>query len=284
MSTGLAIAVDNNGAITVAGSAGADGFPVTPGAIQPTCNCPATFDGPNPRSSTSSSFVSRLSADGGKLLWSTYLGGGGNGEFPFSGDTIQALALTSDGGVVVAGASQSGGIHITPGAFQTKFRGQLAGYGIPANVFVTRLNSTGTALKFSTILGGSILEQFSGLQLDAQENVWVTGTIASSDFPSLPNGLSIGDEFVVQLAADGSHLLKTQMLPTGAAGQALALDASGGEILLGREAAHPRGRPVRDFDTGSGQCGGILGFRTRRARRNRQPLRNRPGAKSRRRR
>jgi hypothetical protein len=130
VSTGLAIAVDNNGAITVAGSAG---FPVTPGAIQPTCNCPATFDGPNPRSSTSSSFVSRLSADGGKLLWSTYLGGGGNGEFPFSGDTIQALALTSDGGVVVAGTSQSGGIHVTPGAFQTKFRGQLVGYGILAN-------------------------------------------------------------------------------------------------------------------------------------------------------
>jgi len=235
-SAGLAIAVGSDGAITVAGSVDADGFPVTAGVIQPTCNCPSTIEELDLGSFTTSSFVSRLSADGSKLLWSTYLGGGGNGLLVGSaGDTVQALALTSDGGVVVAGTSQSAGIHPTPGAFQTKFRAQSAGYGIPANVFVTRLNSTGTALRFSTFLGGSTLEQFSGLQLDAQENVWVTGTTHSSDFPSLPNGLAIGDEFVVQLAADGSRLLNTKMLPAGGAGQALALDASGGEILLGRE-------------------------------------------------
>ncbi len=237
VSSGLAIAVGSDGAITVAGSAAADGFPVTPGAFQATCNCTRTFTG-DPfdfGSSATSSFVARLSADGSRLLWATYLGGGGNGQIGVSGDTIQALALTSDGGVVVAGLSQSPGFPVTPGAFQTKFRAQYAGNGIPATVFVTRLNSTGTALKFSTFLGGSILEQFSGMQLDAQENVWVTGTTHSSDFPSLPNSLATGDEFVVQLAADGSRLLNTQMLPAGDAGQALALDASGGEILLGWE-------------------------------------------------
>jgi len=235
--TGLAIAVGSDGAITVAGSVGVDGFPVTPGAIQPTCNCTSTPTGDpfDLSSSTSSSFVARLSADGSKLLWATYLGGSGGGWPGNSGDTVRALALTSDGGVVVAGLAQGGGIPVTPGAFQTKFRAQPAGYGSPANVFVTRLNSTGTALEFSTFLGGSILEQFSGMQLDTQENVWVTGTTFSSDFPSLPDGLATGDEFVVQLAADGSRLLNTQMLPAGGAGQALVLDSTGGEILLGRE-------------------------------------------------
>src|SRR5438309_986141 len=76
-SAGLAIAVGSDGAITVAGSVDVDGFPVTPGAFQATCNCPSIFHELYPVSSVSSSFVSRLSADGSKLLWATYLGGGG---------------------------------------------------------------------------------------------------------------------------------------------------------------------------------------------------------------
>ena len=129
VSTGLAIAVGSDGAITVAGSVDADGFPVTPGAFQATCNCARTITG-DPfdfGSSATSSFVARLSADGSKLLWATYLGGGGNGQIGVSGDTVQALALTSDGGVVVAGLSQSPGFPVTPGAFQAKFRAQYAG-------------------------------------------------------------------------------------------------------------------------------------------------------------
>jgi uncharacterized protein (TIGR03437 family) len=229
--TGYAIGVDSNGAITVAGSAWGDTFPVTAGAFQTACNCYVTFSGLNPIAGATSSFVSRLSADGSQLLWSTYLGGGGWG-LGFYETTAHALALTSDGGVVVAGIAESPYFPVTPGAFQTEFLAH-EGLGLPSNLFITRFNATGTALEFSTYLGGSEREDFNGLQLDAQEHPWVTGTTYSPDFPVLPSGLAIGDEFVVELASDGSSLLDTQMLPSGSAGAAFALDASGSETLLG---------------------------------------------------
>ncbi len=235
--TGLAIAVDSEGAITVAGSAGdAGGFPASPGAFQTACNCGSVSVSPlGSTSSYAPSFILRLTADASHLVWSTYLGSNGTTAGPNAGltqDTVSALALTSDGGVVVAGLAQSPDFAVTTGAFQTKFRAQ-SGQGIGANLFVTRLNGSGTALKFSTFLGGSVLEQFNGLQLDAQEHPWVTGTTLSPDFPVLAGDLALGSEFVVELAVDGSKLLGTQMLPYGAAGAAFTLGASGSETLLG---------------------------------------------------
>ena len=228
--TGLALAVDSQGAITVAGSVWDNTFPATPGAFQPACNCVGVVGGLNPTSAYQSSFVSRLSADGSQLVWSTYLGGGGTGFA--SQDTVHALALTSDGGVVAAGTAESLNFPVTPGAFQTTLRAQ-GGYGPPANLFISRLNATGTALKFSTLLGGSVNEQFAGLQLDAQEHAWVTGPTASPDFPVAPHSLNLGNEFVAELSSDGSSLLSTRLYPYGAAGAAFAMDASGGQTLLG---------------------------------------------------
>jgi uncharacterized protein (TIGR03437 family) len=230
--TGFAIGVDNQGAITVAGSAWNNDFPVTAGAFQSACGCGSGPNGLEPIYAHIASFVSRLSADGSQLLWSTFLGGSGNG-LGLSQDTVQALALTSDGGVVVAGIAESPDFPVTLGAFQTTLLAQGGGLGPPSNLFTTRFNATGTALEFSTLLGGSVLEQFHGLQLDGEEHPWVTGTTYSPDFPVLPSGLAIGDEFVVELASDGSRLLDTQMFPSGSAGAVLALSASGDETLLG---------------------------------------------------
>jgi len=149
-----------------------------------------------------------------------------------SQDIVSALALTSDGGVIVAGTAESPNFPATHGAFQTALR---APNTVPPsnNLFVARFNATGTALKFGTFLGGSVNEQFNGLQLDAQEHPWVTGTTASPDFPLLPHSLNLGNEFLVELAADGSNLLSSRTLPYGSAGTALALDSSGSEVVLG---------------------------------------------------
>jgi len=228
--TGLAIAVDSQGTITVAGSTGTTegGFPATPGAFQTMCGCfMATGDPLTLKASYSASFILRLSADGSRLLWSTYLGGEGNAAALAAADTVQALALTSDGGVIVAGEAGSPGFPVTPGAFQTT-PGALNG-----NLFVTRLNATGTALTFSTLLGGSVSEQFSGLRLDSREHPWVTGTTDSPDFPVLPHSVTIGNEFVVELDSKGSSLLQTQMFPFESAGVAFALGSNGSETLLG---------------------------------------------------
>lgn len=227
---GYAIGVDGRGAITVAGSVSAQGFPVTPGAFQSVCYCnQGSVFGP-PMPARTGSFVSRLSPDGSQLVWSTFLGGSGALFGPFE-DVIHALALTSDGGVVVAGTAGSLNFPVTPGAFQTSNRGH-PGEGPGTNVFVTRLNSTGTSLTFSTLLGGSINDVFYALALDAQEHPWVSGRTVSPDFPFLPTTPPIGDEFVVELASDGSSLVQTQRFPEGAARLSLSL-AAGSEILFG---------------------------------------------------
>ena len=228
---GVAVAVDSAGAITVGGSAFGEGFPPTQGAFQTTCVCGSFHEGDPVGGSNftkSASFVLRLSPDGSRLLWSTYLGGSGGGELN-SQDTVQAIALTSDGGAEVAGTAMSPDFPVTHGAFQTTNRATYSGQSL----FVARLNSTGTALKFSTLLGGSVNEQFGGLQLDAQEHPWVTGTTASPDFPLVPHSLNLGNEFVTEFSADGSKLLLTRTYPYGAAGAAFAMDGTGGATFLG---------------------------------------------------
>lgn len=224
--TGLAIAVGGDGAITVGGSAISDGFPPTPGAIQTTCVCGPYHTGGFPGNGGiyEAGFVLRMNADGSRLLWSTYLGGGQGEPGP-----VQAIALTSDGGVVVAGVAQGSDFPVTPGAFQTTNRASGGGQAL----FVTRLNSTGTVLKYSTLLSGSVSEQFGGLQLDAEDHAWVTGTTSSPDFPLVAHSLNLGNEFVAEFSADGSKLLSTRTYPYGAAGAAFAMDASGGAALLG---------------------------------------------------
>ena len=216
---GSAIAVSSDGSATVAGTTSADPLPVTAGAFQTECKCSYH---------NLTGFVTRLSADGASLVWSTYLGGTER-SFGSSGDRGQSVALTSDGGVVVAGYASTGDFPVTPGAFQTSLRSGGGG----ANIFVSRLSANGSTLAYSTLLGGSVRDDLYGMQLDAQEHVWLTGSTLSPDFPTVPGGLALGTAFVVELASDGTKLLKTQMLPNGAAGQALAMDAAGNETLLG---------------------------------------------------
>jgi uncharacterized protein (TIGR03437 family) len=237
-----AIAVDGQSQITVAGSyaptpfAVSSFFPVTPGAFQTVCsNCLNAIGAPGPYSGQEhlGSFVSRLSAGGSSLVWSTFLAGPGCMIYGPTQDTIRALSLTSDGGVIVAGVTDCPGFPVTPGAFQTTLKATKRGTVDPTNVFVTRFNSTGTSLKYSTLLGGSIEDDVSGLQVDAQDHPWITGRALSPDFPSLPGTPIIGDEFVVKLAADGSGLLQTQRFPDGGAGTALSI-SSGAEVLLGQ--------------------------------------------------
>ncbi len=216
---GSAIAVSSDGSATVAGTTSADPLPVTAGAFQTQCQCSYH---------NLTGFVTRLSADGASLLWSTYLGGT-EGSFGSSGDRAQSVALTSDGGVVVAGYVSTGDFPVTAGAFQTSLRSGGGG----ANIFVSRLSANGSTLEYSTLLGGSVRDDFFGMRLDAQEDVWLTGSTSSPDFPTVPGGLALGTAFVVELASDGTKLLRTQMVPNGAAGQALAIDAAGNETLLG---------------------------------------------------
>ncbi len=217
-----AIAVDRNGIATVGGTTNAPDFPVTTGVVQTVCRC---------QEYANNGFVAQLNADGSGLRWSTFLGGSwyGYSQVPAGTNTIDAVGQDAAGNVVVAGRTDADDFPTTPGVLQAKLAGTVAPYQRSTDGFVSKLNPTGTALLFSTYLGGSLEDRVNDLQMDAQGNIWVTGATASTDLPGNP--ASFTGSFFALVSADGARLLASQRTPTGAAGQAIR--AGGAVTVLG---------------------------------------------------
>ena len=116
------------------------------------------------------------------LAYSTYLGGSGSNG---NGDQGNGIAVDSAGNAYVVGTTYSVNFPVTGVAFQSQNNAALAGHG--STVFVTKLNATGTALIYSTYLGGSGATSGGdfgyGIAIDSANNVYVTGATYSTDFP-----------------------------------------------------------------------------------------------------
>ncbi|MGA7380572.1 MAG: SBBP repeat-containing protein, partial [Terriglobales bacterium] len=156
------IAVDSSGNAFVTGYTFSTDFPVTPGAFQTTCGegCGA-----------SEAFVTALNSSGSALVYSTYLGAGGGQN----GDTGSAIALGVSENAYVTGNTYSQGFPTTPGAFQTKCNS----CGLTSDGFVTEFNAAGSALVYSTYLGGSGYDFGYGIAVDSSGNAHVTGSTNS---------------------------------------------------------------------------------------------------------
>jgi beta-propeller repeat-containing protein len=168
-----AIAVDLQGNAYVAGTTGSPDFPTTPGSFQST-----PFLCPN------QGFVTKVNADGSTLLYSTHLRGTenvGNCEINISG-----IALDSSGNAYVTGGTRSDNFPVTPDAFQDTLHG---GGALGFDAFLTKLNSTGSGLLYSTYLGGSGEDNGASVAVDATGDVYVTGWTSSPDFPTTPGAL-----------------------------------------------------------------------------------------------
>ncbi|HEY2666660.1 MAG TPA: SBBP repeat-containing protein [Actinomycetota bacterium] len=168
---GFGIALDVNGDAYVTGWTQATDFPTTPGAFLTTNT--AGFQVP---------FVSELNPAGSTLVYSTYLGGSGSG-------LANAVAVDSSGDAYVTGQTSALDFPTTPGAFQTT--NGFAPNGGP-NAFMTELNPTGSALVYSTYLGGNggtNGDLGTGIAVDAARNVYVSGRTQSTNFPTTPGAL-----------------------------------------------------------------------------------------------
>jgi len=122
------------------------------------------------------------------LTYSTYLGGSGIESCSTITGLPQtpgcpAIAVDSAGSVYVAGATTSTNFPVTAGVYQ----GAPAA-GFKANVFVTKFNTTGSSLVYSTYLGGNGLDYTAGVAVDSAGDAYVAGTTTSSNFPT--NGLN----------------------------------------------------------------------------------------------
>ncbi|GIV30602.1 MAG: hypothetical protein KatS3mg028_1668 [Bacteroidia bacterium] len=153
---GYDIAVDGSGNAYVTGYTVSTNYDITAGAFQTT------------NGGGSDVFVTKLNSTGTALVYSTYLGGSGD-------DYGYDIAIDGSGNAYVTGRTCSTDYDITRGAFQTTNGGS-------ADVFVTKLNSTGTALLYSTYLGGSGDDLGNGIAVDGSGNAYVTGWTSSTNY------------------------------------------------------------------------------------------------------
>jgi hypothetical protein len=226
---GNGIAADSSGNAYVIGSTQSSDFPVTPGAFQTTCvvlnyhSCQTVF-------------VSKINKTGSALVYSTYLGGSGgprgNGEF---GEGIAA--------------DSAGNAYVTGYTYSTDFptKNPLQPNNKSANAFISKINPAGSALVYSTYLGGSEWDSGQAIAVDGNGNVYVTGAAGSYDFPTKnplqPTLAGDVDAFAAKINSAGSALIYSTFLgggrnintgnPGESGGTAIAADSSGNTYVTG---------------------------------------------------
>ncbi len=207
------IAVDAEGNAYVIGSTTSRDFP-TANALQP-----------NYGGGSIDAFVAKLNPDGSALVYSTYLGGSG-------GDQAFGVTVDAEGNAYVTGETDSRDFP-TVNALQPEFGGFI-------DAFVAKLSPDGSALVYSTYLGGSNLDIATSIAVDLDGNAYLTGATISTNFPTanpLQPEFAGGDNdgFVTKLSPDGSALVYSTYLggSGGDFGQNIALDLEGNAYVTG---------------------------------------------------
>jgi hypothetical protein len=204
---GTAIAVDTGGNAYVTGYTTSTNFPVSALAL-------ATKSGGG-----RDAFVLKLSPAGDRLLYSTYLGGGG-------ADTARAMAVDAAGNAYIAGETDSTNFPVYH-AIRATSGGQL-------DAFITMLDPSGSVLRFSTYFGGIANDSAAAIAVDSAGAVYVTGSTWSANFPVVsalqPVTGGNQDAFIAKLVPATSSLVFSTYF--GGAGGAIGQPETGNDIAL----------------------------------------------------
>ena len=224
MEFGNRLAVDASGNAYVTGTTKSSNFPTTSNAFDRSQNVPPNC--PRCASDVTDGFAFKLNAAGSALTYSTYLGGT---EY----EAPRGIAVDGSGNAYVTGETLSSDYPTTPGAFSRTRRGEY-------DVFVTKLNATGSALTYSTFLGGAAVDNGQQVQVDAGGNAYVLGSSSSTDFPTTPGAYDTTangafDTTLTKLNPAGSALVYSTYIGTGESDGAsgLVVDGSGSAYLTG---------------------------------------------------
>ena len=249
---GRGIAVDASGNAYATGETSSTGFP-TASPVQ------ASSGGGR------DAFVTKFNTAGNGVVYSTFLGGSG-----------------TDIGVGIA-VDASGNAYVTGNTFSTDFPTSSpfqAANGGSSDAFVAKLNPAGSALVYSTYLGGSSFDSGAGIALDSSGNAYVTGRVSSTDFPTASafqaslGGTSGNDAFVTKFNPAGSALTYSTYLGGSLSdiGIGIATDTSGNAYVVGatRSTDFPTANPFQSsfagvddaFVTKLNPAGGALVFST----------------------
>ncbi len=182
------IAVDNSGNVYVAGYTDSADFPLASLGSLP--------------SNTDHVFVAKLDSTGSNLVYADYIGGN-------SDDYAVALVLDNANEVYVTGSTQSSNFPVV-NAYQSQQPG-------PSTGFVTRISADGSAILYSTYLGGNNYDQPAGIAIDNSGEVMVAGYTQSQNFPvanayqataqANQGGIYGTYGFLTKFSVDGSSLV-----------------------------------------------------------------------------
>ena len=222
--SGQSVAIDDEGNVLVTGYTRSLDFPSTDGANQTNLT------------GGSCAYVSKLDAECSEMLFSTYFGGT---DWDFGAD----VAVDDAGNVYLAGVTFSGDIPVTTGAFQGSLKGS-------SDVFICKLNDTGSSLVYATYLGGSGKDYASYLftvriQVDPLGALYIASSTDSDDFPTTAGAFQttrVGSEdaYVCKLSASGGSLDYCTLL--GGSGNDFCFDLAASEdgvvYICGQTASH----------------------------------------------
>jgi hypothetical protein len=208
------IAVNSAGEVFVTGSTRSPDYPVTAGALN--------YSNP---SSLDNVVISKLSSSGA-LLTSAVLGGTND-------DEVAGLALDAAGAIYLSGTTNSPNFPVTAGARNDLSK--LDSLSSGAKVFVIKLNSSMNSLLYSSVIGGTGVDQASDMAIDTSGSAYVAGTTTSPDFPVTVSayqtsnaGTTARKSFITKLCPNGGTLQYSTYL--GGSGDdvlsGIALDSS----------------------------------------------------------
>jgi hypothetical protein len=236
------VEVDGGGNAYVTGNTDSAGFPGVGGSsIQP------AYAGGN------DVFVTKINPPGTGIVYSTYLGAGG-------GDSAGGIAVDPAGNAYIAGSTASATFPgVDGGSIQPAYGGGTT------DAFVTKINPLGTAIAYSTFLGGSDFDFGQGIAVDAEGVAHVVGETSSPDFPGAGAGSiqpvyggGVSDAFVVRIDPAGTAILDSTYLGGSASdvGRGIALDGAGNAYVMGWTASFTfpgvTGSSIQPFPGGGG--------------------------------
>ncbi|MFN6943455.1 MAG: SBBP repeat-containing protein, partial [Cytophagaceae bacterium] len=186
---GNKIKVDNAGNAYVCGETSSTNFPVTGGSFRQLYGGGA-YDG----------FVFKLNPAGNAMVYGTYIGGNND-------DRCKALAVDQNNQVYITGYTNSANFTATINAYDNTHNGSM-------DAFVLKLNTEGSALIYSTFLGGAHAEEGSAIDVNQAGEAFVTGYTFSGNFPKTVQSTYKGlkDIFVTRFNAAGSRILYSRYI------------------------------------------------------------------------
>jgi len=193
-------------------------FPTTSGVIDTTFN-----------SGVSDIFICSINPDGSILNFSTFLGGS-----LADGDVSGSIDLDISGNIYITGNTFSDDFPVTAAAYDPSINGE-------SDVFISKMNSTGTSLIYSTFLGGLNNDNGYGIRVDGLGTVYVTGDTKSLDFPTTISAFDTDynggdrDAFITKLDTSGSNLVFSSYIGGNFHdyGADVVLDTAGDAFVIG---------------------------------------------------